>query len=387
MKSRARYVRAGLFPFCVVGAAAVLACSTAPRRGAATVAGVSWRATVAYEGESPFERIRAVRWEAEDPLPQAVGVDQGGDVVIVRMRNGAPVAERIYRHGCELTGLVAADVDPAVPGAELYVGGFAAGKGREGTGGAVVQLIRDGSAYRARRVYEGDGYVHAIEALPGLGAGLLVGDYAGRVATLTPTAAGPWTLRALHVEVDTDPEVVKVKDLALIAPRGGGAPTEAFAAYKKGRGVLVDLTGSAPARRLLDETGGLSRAAPDGDGGFYVTGYYGRVLRFVREDAGAAAEFRRLELHDEGEASGLRGIVLGRFPTPDGDVAPYAIHGFMRTVRLLRPAFGAYDALSIFRDVERGHALEAADWVPGNDADEIFVGGYSERMTLLAVER
>jgi hypothetical protein len=37
----------------------------------------------------------------------------------------------------------------------------------------------------------------------------------------------------------------------------------------------------------------------------------------------------------------------------------------------------------VWRDADRGHAIAAADLVPGNAGDEIVAGGYSGRMVLL----
>jgi hypothetical protein len=43
--------------------------------------------------------------------------------------------------------------------------------------------------------------------------------------------------------------------------------------------------------------------------------------------------------------------------------------------------------VTLLRDIERGHSLVAADLVPGDDADELVLGGYSKRITVLVARR
>jgi len=149
--------------------------------------------------------------------------------------------------------------------------------------------------------------------------------------------------------------------------------------WKTGRALLVDVDRPDAARFVHDEDGGLSRVSPDPDGGAYVTGYKGRVLHFVLDGATLRVECIDQEFTD----SGLRGIVQGRFPLPQGGVAPLAIFGFHRLCRALSPRLSAWDATTLFRDVERGHAIEPCDLVPGNDADELVLAGYSNRIVVL----
>jgi hypothetical protein len=369
---------------CLTVAAFLLSGACASR----TPCDVRWDPVVAYEGDAAFERIRAGRPDASDPNLQLVGVDQAGVTVLVRMDGDRPRSEVIYRHGCELTGLAIADVDPSVPGEEIYVGGYAAGTGREGTGGAVVQIAITPDGPRTRRVFEGTSYVHSIEAVLPQKAGdpvrLLVTNYAGELHVSTPAAGeGTWPSSCVFRDTGTtDVEALKIKDAAFLRDPAGRTPHEVLVVSKTGRTHLVDLDRPAAGKMIHFEEGGLARVEADPAGGAYVCGYYGRAMHFQRDGEG----FRVVPLDHEGKESGLRGFVPGRFPVPGGE-GTFAVFGFHKLCRVLTPRNGAYDTTTIYADTERGHTLLAADVVPGNDADELVLGGYSKRITILVARR
>ena len=374
-----------LVPF---AAAALAAAGCASAAGA----GVRWEPEVLYEGPFAFERIRVGRPDAANPGPQVVGVDQGGRVVLVRWEGGVPRSEIVHDHLTELTGLAVADVDPDLPGEEIYAGGNGAPDGRtgeggrlEGTGGAVLQIALGPGGPRVRRVFEGGAYVHSVEPVPPQAAGdpvrLLVTTYAGEVLLLTPAPGdGPWPARLLYREpAAADPEVPKIKDAAFLRDPAGGPPHEVLLALKTGRAVLLDIARPGGARLVHEEKGGLSRVTADPEGGAFVTGYAGRVLHFVRSPDGLRVEVAG----QDGSDSGLRGFVFGRYPLPDGGTADRVVFGFHALCRALVPRNGAWDPVTLFKDTDRGHTIDAADLVPGNDADELVMGGYSRRITMI----
>ncbi len=348
---------------------------------------IDWTPTVVYRAEGAIERIRAGRVDPADPGPQAVSVDQAGDVALVHFAGAAPRAEVLQRAGAERTGLVIADVDPSEPGVELYAGGAIVDAEKKEIGGAVDELVvtRDPAArVRVRRIHSGPAYVHSIERIPpqrpGEPAGLLVSNYAGEVRRLAPSASGAWSERVLYrAPAASDPEVLKIKDAGFLLDPSGRAPHVALVAFKLGRLVALDLDAPESARVVHEEAGGLSRVTPDPDGGAWVTGYAGRVLHVVPE----GASFRVDVVDQEGTDSGLRGAVLGTFPIGGGETANLAVFGFHRRCRALLPRKGVLDPVTLFVDVERGHAIEAAELVPGNAADELLLGGYSKQVTLL----
>lgn len=330
----------------------------------------AWKSVVCYEARGAIERIRCARFDPSDPLPQAFSVDQAGDVAKVHFGAGAPRAEVLYRNGAELTGLAIGDADPSIPGPEVYVGGYTRNPEGKEIGGAVYQLV---PGREPRTIYSGNAYVHSIE-IAGPRA-LLVSTYAGEVHLVEPGG----TDRILFADAPTsDVERPKIKDVGLLVDPEGGARHTALVAFKTGRLLWLDLEHPETARFVHDETGGLSRVTPDPEGGAYVTGYFGRLLHFRRE----GAEWRFDVLAQEGTDSGLRGAVLGRFPAA-GETAKLAIFGFHKRCRALVERAGVLDPVTLFVDIDRGHTLEAAELVPGNDADELLVGGYSKRVTLL----
>jgi len=331
---------------------------------------VHWEPTVCYEARAAIERIRCGRLDSGSPLPQAVSVDQAGDVALVHFGPGGPRSEVVYRNGVELTGLALGDVDPSVPGAEIYVGGFQHDEQGKEHGGAVYQIV---PGQPARTIWSGSAYVHSIEI-----AGpreLLVSTYAGEVHLVEPGGSD----RLLFADAPgTDIERPKIKDAGLLVDPAGGARHEALVAFKTGRLLYIDLAHPESARFVHDEAGGLSRITPDPEGGAYVTGYFGRLLHFTRD--GTAWRFDVLD--QEGVDSGLRGAVLGRFPA-GGTTAQLAVFGFHKLCRALVARAGVLDPVTLYVDIDRGHSIEAADLVPGNEADELLIGGYSKRVTML----
>lgn len=359
----------------------VSACS-APR-----VSEAQWDSVVCHETRGAIERIRIGRPGADDPQLQAVSVDQAGDVALVHFSGANARSRVLYRNGTELTGLAIADLDPTTPGAEIYVGGYLPGAAGEEKGGAVFQVIPPADAEheaRTRMIWSGTAYVHSLEAIePEVAGGerrLLVSTYAGEVHELAfAPGASAWNARLLHTEPpSSDPEANKIKDAGFLRGADGRAGRVALVAFKTGRLLWLDVDHPETARMLLDEPGGLSRITADPDGGAYVTGYFGRLLHLVRVGDG----FRIDVLDREGMDSGLRGAVMGKFPA-GGTVAHMAVFGFHRLCRALVPRQGVFDPITLKVDVDRGHTIDAADLVPGNDADEILIGGYSHRVTML----
>lgn len=349
-----------------------------------TVSSPDWRGIVCHRAEGAIERIRTGRPDAADPRLQAVSVDQAGDVALVHFDAAGPRSEVLHRNGTELTGLTIADVDPAIVGQEIYVGGYLPGKAGEENGGMVLQIsIASGSPrVRVRRLWTGDAYVHSVEPLPGPAGdapvGLLVTTYAGAVHELLPRD-GEWHDRLLHAEPPSrDPEANKIKDAAFLLDARGRRSRVALVAFKTGRLLRIDVDRPDAARVLLEEPGGLSRITPDPEGGAFVTGYAGRLLHLTPR--GEAFDVRVLD--EEGADSGLRGAVLGTFPV-GRETASIAIFGFHRLCRALVRRDGGLVPVTVFVDVDRGHTIEAADLVPDNGADELLVGGYSKCVTML----
>lgn len=383
--SRGRRARVALAAPIAIGLAS--ACTS----GESARAGVRWEATTLWTGQGSFERLRVGRADVGHAI---VGVDQRGDVTLVRLHGDDARGQVVHAHGAELTGLAFGDVDPRVAGDEIYAGGDA----RDGGGGVVLQLAREGDGWRARTVVDAGSYVHTIEVLEpedGASAGelrrLVIGTYAGEVRLLSPNgppnSGGTWTEEVVWRDAPGgEPQTHQIKDIALL--RGGAARRAALVVFRGGRALHLDLEHPADARVVHEEPGGLSRCLADGDGGAYAIGYTGRVLHLKRARAGFDVEV----VCDEGAESGLRGIVAGRFPLSGGE-ATLAVFGYHALVRALVPpastwsSGGAWEASTLFRDDAKGHALAAAELVPGNDADELLIAGQGKRIVLLVARR
>ncbi|HTF89122.1 MAG TPA: hypothetical protein VK843_11985 [Planctomycetota bacterium] len=352
---------------------------------------IAWEPVVCYQARGPIERVRSGRPDPRDRGLQAVSVDQAGDVALMHFERGVPRSEVIHQNRSELTGLLITDADSALPGEEIYAGGYAGGNEREGTGGVVLQLARPDAAQGAwsvRRIYEGSAFVHSIERVEPLVASevvrLLVSTYAGEIHLLTPTpGSGPWEDSLLYREPpNPDPEAIKIKDATFLTDASGRRSHEALIALKMGRTLFLDVDHPDRTRLIHEELGGLSRVTSDGQGGAYITGYFGRVLHFLRDGEG----FQVVSIEQEAADSGLRGLVLGDFPVT-GATARMAIFGFHKLCRALVSRHGVLDPVTIYVDIDRGHAIEAADLIQGNGADEILIGGYSNRITMLVAQR
>lgn len=357
--------------FPAVVAALLAACATA----SAPEEGVVWASHVAWRGDGKVECVRVGDADAASAGPEVVGVDDVGRVVVVRFPSMR--GEEVWRHTARLTGLLVADVDPSVPGSEIYAGGHFEGE----SGGAVFQVVLvPGAPARVRLVHRGAAFVHAMARIEPARAGeppqLLVADYAATVHLATPApGAGPWPTRVVHVEPPTDVvEGTEMKDAVALGGR------RAFVAVKSGRGVLLDLA-AGTAEAIHVEPGGIARAAADDAGRLWLAGTAGRAVLLERGDFG----WRATPLFQD--TDGLRGVALGSFPLAGGP-ARAAFFGYSRRCHLLRPVTPvAWEATPVLEHADRGHWLAAADLVPEAPGDELAIASYGGTVEILVSGR
>lgn len=339
---------------------------------AAGAAESGWTATVAYEGTGGFSGVAVGDADASSPGLEVAGASESGEIVLVRFARGAPKATVLLRHGHEMTGLLVADIDPSLPGAELYAGG--SGHGGDDNG-VVFQFHVAGEEVKRRRLLETDGYVHAMARLDGDPPRLVVTTYSGRVLLAAP-GPGEWGLRAIHEEPRAlGVEGLKIKDVRTGAFAGRPARSILFAA-KSGRIVLLDPDHASKTELCHIQEGGVARLSDVVDGGIWAACNDGRLLRIDRDGA--------KEVYRSGDP--LRGVAVGRFAVPGGE-ARLAVYGYDRRCHALIGRGGGFEDFPLFEDSGRGHWLAAGDLVPGNGSDELALASLSGRILILEGER
>ena len=358
----------------------------------ATVAS-DWNARLVYEcPPTGIWSVAAFPVFEQYASPEVVALDDRGRCLVFVSYSGKWTPKTIIEEGTWLGGLAHGDVDPRLPGAELYVGG---------KGGNLYQVgaYADG-VLDARRVAHFAGHeIHTIVAgeLDPRCAGpeLFVFTRPGALYRVTPTGA------------DGSFETTRLADLegrvrgALVIPAadlgrssdGDGADGGADVVATVSRagtlelvsvgadGVVRDVVYSAPMG-----FGRIARAPQRPGRGLvlYTTLDDGRVLRHAARRAGS---WDTTTIHHG--AQGPRGLVAGRFHA-DADVECVAVFGYGREVELLtarddghEPA-GIWDAETIFVDRGRGHGLAVAELDGRNATDELVTCGYGARVVMLA---
>lgn len=339
--------------------------------------GILWNHQVLWKSN---EKIQGVALGDADPDRkgvEGVAVSLSGAVGIGGLSGSTIWSEVIYTHYDKLNTALVADLDPRLPGNELYLGG---GDGK--SGGEVLQAYKKNGEWSVRSIWRGDGFVHALRVLPAKERGgipeLVVPTYTGKVLALAPSGANAWNERLLHQEFpEGDSSRILLKDL-IVGGVGGLDGRYIFLVSKSGRGVLIDADRPGSAQLLHQEAGGIARVDMDEHGTLYGACNGGNVLKISRDGGGWHVDTLYRDVNQ------LRGVGCGHFPTQTG-VAPIAVFGYSGFVRTLFPGLAGWDSYTLFRDVEKAHSLDVADVIPGNGADEILIGGYSGQMILLSV--
>lgn len=340
-----------------------------------------WRATTLWMATEGIQGVRFGDADPRRPGVEAVGVTRDGAVGIAGFHDGRIWSDTIYRHGAQMTGLFIADIDPEAPGNEIYIGG---GRTAKAKGGEVIQIALIKGQWRARQVWEAPDVVHVFDTIPrrtGQRNPILVAPtYAGTVHFLFPTTSGLWrdSLIFQHVATGADANDLVIKDLRY-GELSDQKRTVSFAT-KGGDLVVVDLDDPTRSGRIYRHSGGIARFTLDPDGSIYGSCNDGCLVHVHRVNGSWRGDtlFRD---YQEG-----RGVVVGRFPFA-GQTCPLATFSYSHNCRLFYNNGIGWDTRTVFRDIARAHWMVAADVIPGNDADEILLGGYSGRMTLLSRQK
>lgn len=308
--------------------------------------------------------------------PEIVGLDDNGRCHVLWGYSGKWTPVTVLADGTWLGGIAHADVDPRIPGKELYVGAQS---------GNVYQIVVHADrAVDYRRVAKIPGReVHTLiageidPASPG--QALVAFTLPGGIFELKPRppAMDGFEVRQL-AEIDG-----RVRDACLLPQRAGHAPEWAVVLRTGTVSILEFGAGGPRFTPVLQIGSGLGRIALKGDAPaetpvLYATSDDGQVHRCQRGVDGAW----KSELVYAGP-QGMRGCVWGRFD-PDPAVETIAVHGYSRRVELLSRRHGVWSRETLFVDQDKGHWLAAGELDGRNATDELVCAGYSGRIVLLA---
>jgi hypothetical protein len=307
--------------------------------------------------------------------PEVVALDDQGRCNVLVSYSGSWTPLRAVHDGRWLGPSAHGDIDPAVPGRELYVGGQR---------GNVYQVVGHRSAGMSSRVVaELPGHeIHTLVAgdlqpeRPGME--LLVFTRPGAMCFLRPSAQSP------GFEVEWLGELPgRVRDAVVLPAVGGEAPWIATVS-RAGRVELLRFTRSGPEWQTVHaEEMGFGRIAlrPAQQGPelvLYTTSDDGRVLRHER---GADNGWSTSLVY--AGPQGPRGLVAGALAA-DPAVESLIVFGYSGKVQQLSRGADAWSVETIFQDTDRGHWLALAELDGRNESLEILCSGYAGRVVMLA---
>jgi len=301
--------------------------------------------------------------------PEIIGLDDRGRCHVLISYSGKWTPLTTIADGTWLGGLAQGDVDPRVPGPELYTGG------------------QRGNLYQVVAHREGVVDNRLVASLPGReihtllaadldperdGEELIAFTRPGGLFLLTPRACADGFEARLVEELDG-----RVRDAVWIAGRGEFATVD-----RAGRLRLGAWSAEGPRwSTVFERPMGMGRLAADVRGGrlvLYNTCDDGTVWRHAERAEGGFEH----ELVYAGP-QGPRGLVSGRFD-PDPAVETLALCGYSARVELLRRTAQGWRTETIFTDRDRGHWLARGELDGRNATDELVLSGYGARVVLLS---
>ncbi len=310
---------------------------------------------------------------------EVIGLDDAGRMHVNWSYSGKWTPIDTVNDGQWLGGLAHDDLDPRVPGKEIYTAG-ARGNLYQ------VTVPPRGRALDARRIASIEGReINILVAgdfdLVRPGRELLGFTGPGGLFVFTPTGKDG-TFEVAHAG-DTRG---LVRDAVALPVTGGISPTVATVARDGRLSLLTMRDGQATWTHLAEATSGRGRIAArpgltaDGPWVLYSSLDDGRVERHEQPSRDASW---RTELIYAGPA-GPRGVAAGRFHE-DPTVESIAVFGYARKVQLLerRPG-GSWTVTTIFRDIDKGHWLAAAEVDARNGTDELLASGFGGRIVMLS---
>lgn len=340
-------------------------------------AGAGWQGTLVLDNAGiGVWTVAVLKIFQAYACPEIVGIDDKGRCHLLWSYSGKWSPVTTVADGKWLGGLAQGDVDPRVPGSELYVGAQS---------GNIYEIVGYPDAIADnRRVARLGGYeIHTLLAgeldphAPG--PELIAFTLPGGIFELKPHADRDGFDARLLKSIDG-----RVRDARVLPGAAPGAAPEIAVVMRSGSLAMLQFTATGPVLTpVLEIAAGLGRLAlqPDPAPGtlvLYSTADDGRVFRSAR---GADLKWST-ELIYAG-TQGMRGCVAGHFDA-DRSVETVAVYGYSHRVELLSKRGGAWSRETLFVDRDKGHWLTAGELDGRNSTDEIVCSGYSGRIVLLS---
>lgn len=336
-----------------------------------------WRADLVHDqGDVGIWTVKSFKVFPQYGTNELVGLDDKGRCHLYVSYSGKWTPVTTIADGAWLGGLDMGDVDPRVPGRELYTGGKS---------GNVFEVVTyaDGGVDNRRIANLGRREVHTLVVTDAIasrpGDELVAFTSPGGLYVLAPRKDGQDGFETLHYE-DLDG---RVRD-AIVLPCAEGGPIEIATVSRAGAFELLTFVDGKPNWSTVHAvTQGRGRIAmrPSKAGAplvLYTTADEGAIYRHER-----TGSTWRNELIYAGP-QGPRGIAAGRFAA-NADEETLVVFGYGSRVEMLsRIGTGAWKVETIFEDREKGHWIAAAEVDGRNATDEIVCSGYSGRVVLLS---
>jgi len=317
------------------------------------------------------------------------GLDDEGHCHILSSYSGKWTPYHTVEDGAWLGALQMLDLDPRLPGEEIYTGGEK---------GNLFQIrpLRDGGFDVATIARFPGEEIHTLvggDLLPSRpGRELLLYTRRGQVFDVRPredeadfAAAAPGSLAPAFVATLYADVQSRVRQALPLPCASGEAPWIA-AVCRSGEVALLRMTEEGLERRtVVREAMGFGRLAlrPSKPGE--------PVVLYASRDDGVILRLEG-DVHDRAwrrevifvGPQGPRGVAAGRFDA-DPSVETVAVFGYSRRVQLLsrRPG-GDWTARTIFEDRDKGHWLATGELDGRNATDELIGSGYGARIFLLS---
>lgn len=343
-----------------------------------------WRGTQIYRGDAGVWYLHVAKVVSVYGHNEVIATDDKGRVLVLTVYSGK--WSEVWTNPDEQWVAPArpADVDPRIPGEELY----AAGKAGNVHQLTFTELPFGKFALQSREIgHAASEEFHAVLAhdvdpvRPG--SELLCFGITGAVYVVTPAADGDAFAMTKLAELPG-----RVRDTLVVEDPRDGKPL-VLAASRSGDLLALRMRGGKLESEVLaHETSGLGRLArkPAKSGAakdrelpvVYATRDDGVLLRFELGKDGRAQK----ELIFAGE-QGLRGVAAGRF-FDDGREA-VAVYGYGRSVHLItRAKVGGWQVETIWKSLQQGHWLAVGELDGRNTTDELVCSGFDGDVVMLA---